>query len=90
MAASHEGAQREVDPSGVSLVSFDASSGADGVVVLDTVINDDVAHRFQTYELDAEATYYGHRAIQEEQARVLATDRAAMAQQFRTGSEATS
>jgi hypothetical protein len=84
MAASHEGAQREADLSGVSLVSFNASSGADGVVVLDTVINKNVAHRFQAYELDyvkvlaqfrradeldAEAAYYGHRAIQEEHVR---------------------
>jgi hypothetical protein len=115
MATSHEGAQREADLSGVSLVSFHASSGADGVVVLDMVINNDVAHRVQAYELDyvkvlaqfrradeldAEAAYYGHRAIQEKQARgprsyvgllrALATDRAAMAQRLRTENEATS
>jgi hypothetical protein len=84
MAAGRERAQREVDPCGVSLVSFSASSGADGAVVLDTVINDDFAHRFQAYELDyvkvlaqfrradeldAEAAYYGHRATQQERTR---------------------
>ncbi len=102
MAANYEHAQRGSDPSGVSLISFSASPGADSVmVVLDTVINDDFAHRFQAYELDyvkvlaqfrradeldAEAAYYCHRAVQEEQARdpghyvgllrALATDRA--------------
>lgn len=64
-----------VDPSGVTLVNFSASPDADGVVVLDTVINDDLAHRFLAYELDyvkvlaqfrradeldSEAAYYGH------------------------------
>lgn len=108
MAANFGHAQRGSDPSGVSHVSFSASSGADGVV-LDTAINDDFAHRFQAYELDylrvlaqfrraeeldAEAAYYRHRAVQEEQARdpghyvsmlrALATDRAAMAQRLRT------
>lgn len=77
MAASHDRAQREADPSGVSLFSFSASSGAEGVVVLDAVINDDFVHRFQAYdlhyvkalaqfrradELDAEAAYCDHRA----------------------------
>jgi hypothetical protein len=115
LTAGHGGAQREADLSGMSLVSFNSSSGADGVVVLDTVINNDFAHRFQAYELDcvkvlaqfrradeldAEAAYYGHRAIQEEQVRgpcyyvgllrALATDRAAMAQRLRTTNEATS
>ncbi|MGH3512118.1 MAG: hypothetical protein ACRDRB_07555 [Pseudonocardiaceae bacterium] len=80
------------------------------MVILDTVINDDVVHRFQAseldyvkvaaqfrraHELDAEAAYYRHRAMQQEQARgpgyyvgllrALATDRAAMAQRLRTG-----
>ena len=114
MATGHEHAQREADPSGISLVGFSISSGADGVVVPDTVINDDFTQRFQSYELDdvkvlaqfrradeleAEATYYGQRAMQQEQARgpgyfvgllrALATDRAAMAQRLRTGTGAT-
>jgi hypothetical protein len=111
MVASHEGAQREADPSGVSLVSFSASSSVDDAVVPETVINDDFAQRFQAHELDyvkvlaqfrradeldVEATYYRHRAIQEEQARglgyyagllrALATDRVMTAQRLRTGS----
>ena|SRR6476620_5292477 len=84
MASSPERAQRGTDLSGVSRVSFTAWPGADGVVVLDTVINDDFAHRFQAYELDcmqvlaqfrradeldAEAAYYGQQALQQEQAR---------------------
>lgn len=78
MATGNEHAQREADPSGISLVSFSVSSGAD-VVVPDTVINDDFTHRFRAYELDevkvlaqfrraeeleAEAAYYGQRAMQ--------------------------
>ncbi|MGH3600476.1 MAG: hypothetical protein ACRDQH_09390 [Pseudonocardiaceae bacterium] len=80
-------------------------------MILDTVINDDVVHRFQAseldyvkvaaqfrraHELDAEAAYYRHRAMQQEQARgpgyyvgllrALATDRAAMAQRLGQGS----
>jgi hypothetical protein len=67
------------------------------VVVLDTVIQDDFA-RHRADELDAEAAYYRHRAIQEERAlgpgyyvdllRGMAADRAAMAQRIRTGNEA--
>lgn len=86
-------AQRRADPSDVSLVSISASPDTDGVVVLDTVINDDFARR-RADDLDAEAAYYRHRAIQEEQAlgpgyyvnllRGMATDRAAIAQRIRT------
>jgi hypothetical protein len=94
MAASPERAERGVDPSGVSLVSINASFGAEGVVVPDTVTNDDVARR-RADDLDAEAAYYRRRAIQEEQAlgpgyyvdllRGMATGRAALAQRIRTG-----
>jgi hypothetical protein len=91
-------AQRRVDPGGVSLISISASSDADGVVALDTVINDDFARR-RADDLDAEAAYYRHRAIQEEQAlgpgyyvnllQDMATDLAAIAQRIRTRNEAT-
>jgi hypothetical protein len=63
----------------------------------DTVTQDDFARR-RADELDAEAAYYRHRAIQEERAlgpgyyvdllRGMAADRAAMAQRIRTGNEA--
>jgi hypothetical protein len=114
MATGHEHAQREADFGGISLASFSVSSGADGVVAPETVINEDSAHRFRAYELDyvkvlaqfrradeldAEAAYYGHRAMQQEQERgpgyfvgllrALATDRAAMARRLRTGTGAT-
>ncbi|MGH3780338.1 MAG: hypothetical protein ACRDRO_06830 [Pseudonocardiaceae bacterium] len=110
MAASHERTQREPDRSSVSLNSFSAWPG----MVLDRVVIDDFAYRFNAHELDwmkvlaefrradeldAEAAYYTHRALQEEQARrpgyfvgllrALATDRAAVARQLRTGIEAT-
>jgi hypothetical protein len=98
MTASQERAQRGVDSSGVSLVSISASPGADGVVVLDTVINDDFASR-RVDDLDAEAAYYRRRAIQEEQAlgtgyyvdphQGMATDRAATAQRLRIRNGAT-
>ncbi len=98
MTASPERAQRGADPSGVSLVSISASPGVDGVVVPDTVINDDFV-RSRADELDAEAAYYDRRAMQEEQdlgpgyyadlLRGMATDRAAMAQRLRTGNGAT-
>jgi hypothetical protein len=68
------------------------------VVVLDTVTNDDFARR-RPDDLDAEAAYYRHRAVQEEQAlgpgyyvdllRGMATERAAVAQRMRTGKAAT-
>jgi hypothetical protein len=114
MTTSHEHVPRGADPSSISLASFSVTSSADGVVAPDTVINDDSAHQFQAYELDwikvltqfrradeldAEAAYYGQRAMQQEQARgpsyfvgllrALATDRAAMAQRLRTGTGAT-
>jgi hypothetical protein len=78
MATSHEHARREADPTGISLVGFGVDSGADGVVAPGTVSNDDSAHPFQSYELDyvkvlaqfrraeeldAEAAYYGQRAL---------------------------
>lgn len=98
MATSPERAQQGAVPSGVSLISIGASLGADGVVAFDTVINDDFDRR-RAAALDAEAAYYSHRAIQEEQAlgpgyyvdllRGMATDRAAMAQRIRTKDEAT-
>jgi hypothetical protein len=93
MAASFERAQREAEPSGVSLVNLNASLDIDGGVVPDTVINDDFAHS-RADELDAEAAYYDRRAMQEELAlgpgyyvdllRDMATDRAAMARRLRT------
>jgi hypothetical protein len=81
----------------MSLVSISACSDADGVVVLDTVTDDSFAGR-RADDLDAEAAYYRHRSIQEEQAlglgyyvdllRGMATERAAMAQRIRTGKAA--
>jgi hypothetical protein len=97
MTASQQRAQRGVNLSGVSLDNVGVSPGVDGVVVLDTVIQDDFARR-RADELDAEAAYYRHRSIQEERAlgpgyyvdllRGMAVDRAAMAQRIRTGNEA--
>jgi hypothetical protein len=94
MATTHERAQRRADPSGVSLLSVSASSSDEGVVVRNTVTNNDFARR-RADDLDAEAAYYRHRAIQEEQAlgpgyyvdllRGMANDRAMMAQRIRTG-----
>jgi hypothetical protein len=96
MTARRESVQREADSSGVSPVSIGASSRAKGVVALGpvtTVSYDDVARR-RADDLDAEAAYYRHRAIQEERAlgpgyyvdllRRMATDRAALAQRIRT------
>jgi hypothetical protein len=97
MATSYQGTQRRTDPSGVSFISVNASSGVERVVVLNTVTHDDSARR-RVEALDAEAAYYRHRAIQEEQAlgpgyyvdllRDMATDRATMAQRMRTGKAA--
>ena len=94
MTASQQRAQRGVNPSGVSLDNVGVSPGVDGVVVPDTVIQDDFARR-RADKLDAEAAYYRHRSIQEEWAlgpgyyvgllRGMAADRAAMAQRIRTG-----
>jgi hypothetical protein len=94
MTASQQRSQRGAKPSGVSLVSAGVLPGADGVVVRDTAIRDDPVHR-RADELDAEAAYYRHRAIQEERAlgpgyyvdllRGMAAERAAMAQRIRTG-----
>lgn len=93
MTASQQRAQRRVNPSGVSLVGVGVSPCADGVVVGDTVIRDDFVGG-RADDLDAEAAYYRHRAIQEERAlgpgyyvdllRGMAADRAAMAQRIRT------
>ncbi len=98
MTASQKRPQRGVNPSGVSLVDVSASPDVEGVVIRDTVINDDFARR-RADNLDVEAAYYRHRAIQEEQAmgsgyyvdllREMATDRAAMAQQIRAQNGAT-
>jgi hypothetical protein len=98
MATTHERSQRRVDPSRVSFISVDASCGAEDVVVLNTVTNEDSARR-RADDLDAEAAYYRHRAIQEEQAlgpgyyvdllRSMATNQASMAQRIRTGKGAT-
>jgi hypothetical protein len=94
MASSHERAQRGADLSGVSPISVDVSSGDESVVVPDAVTNEDSARR-RADDLAAEAAYYRHRAIQEEQALgpghyvdllwSIATSQAAMAQRIRTG-----
>jgi hypothetical protein len=98
MTVSHKRVQRGVNPGGVSLVSISASPGVEGVVARDPVITDDYAHR-RAESLDAEAAYYRHRAIQEEQAlgagyyvdllREMATDQAAMALRIRPQNAAT-
>jgi hypothetical protein len=63
MAASHERARWGVAPSGVSLVSISTAPGAGSAVVLDTVINDDVLHRFQACSAASDAIWhYGWRA----------------------------
>lgn len=97
MTASHKHPQRGVDPCVGSLVSISVSPGVEGVVIRDAV-NDDFARR-RANNLDVEAAYYRHRAIQEEQVegpgyyvdllREMATDRAAMAQRIRTRNGAT-
>jgi anti-anti-sigma regulatory factor len=45
MTASQKRPQRTVDPGGASLVSIGASSGVKGVVLRDTVVNDDFSRR---------------------------------------------
>jgi hypothetical protein len=57
MAARYECVQREVDLSGVSRVMINASSGA-GVVVLETVINDDFVRRFQACSAASDAIWH--------------------------------
>lgn len=94
MATSHQRTQRRADPSGASVINVNSSCSAVGVVVPHTLTHDDSARR-RAEDLDAEAAYYRHRAIQEEQAlgpghyvnllRDMATDQAAMAQRIRTG-----
>jgi hypothetical protein len=86
-----------VNPSGVFLVSVGVSPGVDDAAVVDTVIQDDFVRR-RADDLDAEAAYYRHRAVQEERAlgpgyyvdllRDLAADRAAMAARIRIRTEA--
>jgi hypothetical protein len=93
MAISHQRTQHRADPSGASVISVNTSFPAVGVVVPNTLTHDDSACR-RAEDLDAEAAYYRHRAIQEEQAlgpgyyvdllRDMAADRAAMAQRIRT------
>jgi hypothetical protein len=75
------------DPSSAPLMSSDPAQQ----VAVTTI----TAARHRPDELDAEAAYYHRRAIQEQQAlgpgyyvdllQTMATDRAAMAQQIRTG-----
>jgi hypothetical protein len=98
MTASQKRAQWGVTPGGVSLISISASPGVEGMVARDPVITDDFAHR-RADSLDAEAAYYRHWAIQQQQAlgagyyvdllREMATDQAAMAQWIRTQNAAT-
>jgi hypothetical protein len=84
MTTRHERAQREADPSGVSLVGFSVWPGADAVVI-DTVLHDDFVHRFQAHQQEqARGPGYYVGLL-----RALASDRAAMAQRLRTGNEAT-
>ena len=89
--------QRGINPSDVSLVNLGASPGVDDVAAAETVIQDAFVRR-RADDLDAEAAYYRHRAIQEERAlgpgyyvdllRDMAADQAAMAQRIRTGNGA--
>ncbi|MDQ3765549.1 MAG: hypothetical protein M3460_30195 [Actinomycetota bacterium] len=55
--ASDERAQRRADSSGVSFISISTSAGA-GVVVLETVINDDFVHRFQACSAASDAIWH--------------------------------
>jgi hypothetical protein len=59
------GKQWGINSRGVTLVSVGVSPGADGVAGRETVIQEDFIHR-RADDLDAEAAYYRHRAIQEE------------------------
>lgn len=98
MRASSEHARRKADPGNASRVSPSAWPGIEGAMIPNTVINDDFAH-IRAEELDAEAEYYGRRAVQEEQAlgsgyyvdllQSMAADRAAMAQRLRMRNSAT-
>ena len=91
MVGNHKHAQRRADPRDVSLAN--ASRVAEGVALLDAAANGDLIRR-RADKLDAEAAYYRHRAIQEEQAlgpghyvdllRKMASHQAAVAQQLRT------
>ncbi len=60
MAASYERARWGVDPSGVSLTSISTFPGAGSAVILDTVINDDLLHRFRACSAVSDAIWnYG-------------------------------
>ena len=92
MTASKERAPRRVDPRGISPVSIGASSGVDDVVRRGAGLEEGFVDR-RADDLDAQAAYYHHRAIQEERAlgpgyyvdllEGMATDRAAMARRMR-------
>lgn len=92
MATSREQAQRGVTTRGTPPTGISASPGVDDVAVLDFDFDDD-GTRYRAEDLDAQAAYYRHRAIQEERAlgpgyyvdllRGMAADRSAMAQQIR-------
>jgi hypothetical protein len=98
MTASQKRAQRETDPNAISPIDISVSPRIDGVRVHNTDSDNDPAHS-RADSLDAEAAYYRHRAIQEEQAlgpgyyvdllRSMARDRATMAQRIRTHNAAT-
>jgi hypothetical protein len=93
MTTSQERAQRGADSSAVWFASIRALPGVDGVVVRETVLDDDFVRR-RADCLDAEAKYYRPRAVQEERALGpgyyvdllwgMASDRAAMAQRVWT------
>jgi len=98
MATSQRQAKRGVKTRAMPPVSISASPGVDTVVVLDVASADDSA-RCRADDLDAQAAYYWHRAIEEERAlgpgyyvdllRNMASERAAMAQRIRLGKGAT-
>lgn len=92
MASNHQRTPRRARPPAVSLPSISTPTGTESVTVLNTVTNGDMIRR-QADTLDAEAAYYRHRAIQEEQAlgpghyvdllQKMASHQATMAQQLR-------
>lgn len=66
MMAGHEGTRWGASPSGVSLVSI----GADDVVVRETVINGDFAHRFHACSAASDAIWhYGWLACRTDEER---------------------
>jgi hypothetical protein len=58
MAASYEWAQPGADPSGVPLVSNSVFPRANGLVVHETVINDDLVHRIQACSAASDAIWH--------------------------------